>query len=207
MKNNKEHLKLNLAFGQWIYSFFILQVLSIFYSLRGGIILGVFPSVSSIFYIFYEWIHHKKYDLSIGSEFSKFYHKYFWETNKLGWIMLGVGGVLSVDFYISRQLIKSLFIHYIVLMMIGIYLLIFLYLFPVFARYSLKTVQYIKQSFFISFSSISQSIAMALATFIMIYLFYSVPFLFLFFGIPLLLLPIGWFATQGILRAERSKKD
>lgn len=206
MKENKGYIKWNIEVGQWIYSLFLLQVLTILYALRGLLVLGFFPAVASGVHVFYKWFQHKEFDLSISREFREYYHRYFWESNKTGWMMCGIGIVLAVDYFISQQYIRSMALHYILLLIIGIYIAVFLYLFPVAVRYDLATRHYLKQAFFVALTSMAQTISAFLIAFIVIYMLYLIPFIGLFFGIPLLLGGISWFTIQGMQKAEEAKK-
>lgn len=208
MNKESKFMKVNLSFGHWIYNFILLQFLPVFYTLKGFILFGFFPSVTSTFNILYQWIAFSHYDLSISNKFKEYYEKYFWESNKLGWTMTGVGALLVFDLYISTQFIQSILFHTVLIGLFFIYLIISSYLFLVFARYEYgKLRDYIKQSFFIGISSIFQSIAILLAIVIVSYIFYYVPFITLFFGIPLLFGAISWFAIQGILKAENMRRE
>lgn len=208
MNKESKFMKVNLSFGHWIYNFILLQFLPVFYTLKGFILFGFFPSVTSTFNILYQWIAFSHYDLSISNKFKEYYEKYFWESNKLGWTMTGVGALLVFDLYISTQFIQSILFHTVLIGLFFIYLMISSYLFLVFARYEYgKLRDYIKQSFFIGISSIFQSIAILLAIVIVSYIFYYVPFITLFFGIPLLFGAISWFAIQGILKAENMRRE
>lgn len=207
MKNNSKFVKANISFGQWIYQFFLLQYLPIFYTLKGLVLFGIFPSIASSFYIFYKWIATGEYDLSLSKEFKKFYEKYFWETNKLGWGMLIIGAILLFDLYISSYFIQSIILHTLLVALFFVYLVVGSYLFFIFARYDFeKTRDYIKQTFFVGLTSIIPSIAILVAVIVISYIFYHIPFLFLFFGLPILIGSISWFAYQGVSRAENMHK-
>lgn len=208
MKKEEKFIQVNLSFGQWIYNFIALQFIALFYILKGAIIFGLFPTISSLMHIFYKWIVHQEYDLSIPKEFKEFYQKSFWESNKLGWLLTFIGSALWIDLYISYHFIQSMIIHSLLLILFIIFLIASAYLFPVYARFSFSKISdFLKQAFFISLSSFIQSLAIIVALIVMSYIFYSIPFIGLFFGIPILFGSIAWFAFQGILRAEKMKLD
>lgn len=208
MKKEQKFIQVNLSFGQWIYNFMALQILALFYILKGAIIFGLFPTISSLMHIFYKWIVHQDYDLSIPKEFKTFYHDSFWESNKIGWLLTFTGSVLWIDLYISYHYIQSVIIHSILLILFILFLIVSAYLFPIYVRFSFsKLKDYLKQAFFISLSSFIQSLAIIVSLIVMSYIFYSILFIMLFFGIPILFGSIAWFAFQGILRAEKMKLD
>ena len=208
MKNKSEFIRMNLTGGQWLYNFFLLQLLPILYTLKGFILLGVFPSIASTINVFYRWFVFKEYDKSITELFKEFYEDSFWRANKLGWGVLAVGAFLVFDLYVSSYYIQSIVLHTLLVGLFFIYLVVTSYLFVAFAWYEYeKLSDYIKQSFYIGLSSIFQSIAILLAMVVVSYIFNYVPFLWLFFGIPISFGGISWFAVQGILRAEDLKKN
>lgn len=205
-RNSNKLMHVNLSIGQWLYNFFMLQLLFIVYTLKGIVVLGIFPSIASLFHVFYKWIIKDETDLSTRKEFHEFYHRYFWSTNFLGGSMMGTALLLGVDWYVSKNYIQSSIFHTFLLLLIFIYLSTFFYLFPVFARYAFdKKRDYIKQAFYIALSSIIQTAAIWVALVVLTYLFYYIPFLMLFFGIPVTIGVIAWFALQGIEKAELMK--
>ena len=208
MKKEQKFIQVNLSFGQWIFNFIALQFIAFFYILKGAIIFGLFPTISSLMHIFYKWLVHQEYDLSITKEFKAFYQENFWESNKLGWLLTLIGSVLWIDLYISYHFIQSMIIHSLLLILFLLFLILSAYLFPVYARFSFRKIRdYLKQAFFISLSSFIQSTAIIVAVIVTSYIFYSIPFILLFFGIPLFSGSMSWFAFQGILRAEKMKLD
>ena len=208
MERENKFLRVNLSFGHWLYHFILLQFLPIFYILKGAILFGIFPTIASLMHIFYKWIVHQDYDLSITKEFKAFYHENFWESNKLGWLLTAVGTVLMVDLYISYHFIQSIIVHSMLVILFILFLIVSAYLFLIYARFDFsETRDYLKQAFFMSLSSSIQSIAIIVAVIVLSYLFYSIPFILLFFGIPIFFGSIAWFAFQGILRAEKMKVE
>ena len=208
MRKEQRFIQVNLSFGQWIYNFITIQFIALFYILKGAIIFGIFPTVASLVHIFYKWIVHQEFDLSITKEFKAFYQKSFWESNKLGWLLTCIGSILMVDLYISYHFIQSMIIHSLLLILFIVFLIVATYLFPVYARFAFsQTSDYLRQAFFISLSSFIQSAAIIVAVIVMSYIFYSIPFILLFFGIPIFFGSMSWFGFQGILRAEKMKLD
>ncbi len=205
--NDSKFIRVNLSVGQWIYHLFLLQILPIFYTLKGFVLFGLFPAIASLFNVFYQWMAFGKVDLSITKTFKQFYKKYFWQANKLGWAFTTVGAVLLFDLYISSTFIQSVLLHHLLLLLFFMYIVISSYLFPVFARYDYTNLTaYIRQAFYIGFASIFQSIAILLAIVVVSVAFTYIPFLYLFFGVPILFGAIAWFAIQGILKAETMSK-
>lgn len=208
MNNESKFMRMNLTFGQWLYNIILLQFLPVLYTLKGAVVFGLFPSLASTYNVFYKWIVTGEYDFAIHEEFKTYYDKYFWQANKLGWILSSVGLVLALDLFISSQFIQSIILHTVLILLTFIYIIICTYSFVIFARYDYpKVTSYIKQSFYIGLSSVVQSVAILLAVLVVSYVFSYIPFILLFFGIPLMIGSISWFAVQGILNAEKMRRN
>lgn len=207
MKGKQQFAKMNLRIGQWLYNLFMLQLYFLLYSFRGLLIGGIYPAIASVYNILYQWIQFDWYDLDIKKEFSTYYQRNFWEANKLGALITVSGLLLVFDLYISAQFIHSRYLHVFLIILFFVWLSIVLSLFSVYARYQLTGIAYLKQSFFIAFGSINQTVATLLSFSLVVYMFTYIPFLLLFFGIPLLFGPVVWFTVQGMNKIEQQKHN
>lgn len=207
MKNERNFMQINIQLGKWVYSLFLLNILIIVYSMKGLIIFGLAPAVTSAFHVFYRWIYFKEFDVSIHQMFREHYNRYFWKSNKLGWIVFTIGLTFVFDIYISQQFIQSQMIHIIILLLAFTYLAVVLYIFPIFVRYDLTILQYFKQAFYITFSSIIQTTALLLSAIIVAIGLYYLRLIVLFFGFTFLIAAISWYGLQGIIKAEGSKNQ
>ena len=97
MDNNSKFIKTNVSVGLWLYNLILLHFLTLLSVIKGFILLGVFPSLASSFYILYRWINNGEYDLSLIHEFNTYYKKCFKKANQLGWSMTGIGLLLVVE--------------------------------------------------------------------------------------------------------------
>lgn len=188
--------------GDYVYKFAVMQFLFFLHTVMGVVMLGFFPALMSCVNLLYQWMFFGKDDLVLVKAYRDFYNKYFWESNRLGLVVVLIGLVLYVDYQVSVAYIGSAFIHGIILFLIGVFVVTMCYLPVVFVRYNLKLLQYLWQSLMLAVSSPFQTIAQVICLLILYYVLVSVPFVTMFFGVPLLLLPIVWFSSQGIRSVE-----
>lgn len=138
----------NLA--EWITKFAYLNLLWMFFTLLGGIFLGLFPSTIAMFAIIREWLKGDT-DIPLFRTFWKHYSAEFLKSNKLGIFvtLLTVFIVLDI-FYIQSTESSLLSWTYLPLFAFMLLFVMFLfYLFPSFVHFDAKLGQIIKNAFFI----------------------------------------------------------
>jgi len=205
-KNNR-FLKVVTSLGLAIYNLFLLQILWIFYSLKGFLFLGIFPAGVSVANILYNWFDEDKRN-TIASDFKETYSSKFKKSNQLGYIFLLVFVILYIDLRISNIFIQSIIVHTLLLFLTLLAVSVTVYGFVVIVRYNYSSLKNIlRQSFFIALSVPIYTVAALVGLILVSYLLYNYVFLFLFFGIPLFLIPIVWFTYKGALKAEQKKMD
>lgn len=206
-KNNKDNRFINfiLNAGQIIYDLFLLQILWILYSLKGFIILGVFPATVSIVNIYYKWLQGDR-NLSIIHEFKEGYKVNFKQANQIGYLYALIFGLLYIDLRVSVVYIQSIILHTVLLLLTLLTAIVCIYSLIITVRYNFSLKDTLKQSFFVSLSVPIYTIATLIGIILVSSLMYNFIFLFLFFGIPLFLIPIVWFTYTGLQKAEEQRK-
>lgn len=134
----------------WITRFVYLNLLWILFTLLGIGIFGFFPSTAAMFSVVRKWIMGEP-DVPIFKTFWKSYRKDFIKSNILGLLMLFAGYFLYIELQILRS--QESFIYFVASLMIIatfiLYLITFVYLFPLFVHFDIKTIQYLKWSLII----------------------------------------------------------
>lgn len=193
--------------GTWIYNIFLLQFLWILYSIKGVIVLGVFPSTAGIVQVVYRWFNKKEVDFSISTEFKRGYRSQFKRANLIGYILLAAGAIFYLDLRVSNVFIQSIFLHTLLLFLGLLVLCMGLYTFTVLARYDYSLGNIFKQSFFVALSAPVYTTAAVISLLMVIELLRNYLFLLLFFGLPLLIIPVVWFTYSGIVTAEKRRVE
>ncbi|PGS54452.1 YesL family protein [Bacillus sp. AFS041924] len=136
---------------EWIMKLAYVNLLWFLFSIAGLIIFGFFPATVALFTIIRKWIL-KETDLPIWRTFKTVFLKEFKNSNKLGLVFIFSGIFLVFDvFYIRTVEGVFQFILIIPLLIIAaIYLMVLLYIFPIYVHYEFKLKDYVKNAFFLS---------------------------------------------------------
>lgn len=191
--------------GTWIANFFYLQLFWIIYSVKGLIVLGIFPATFAAVQVIYKWFESMEFDFSIHETFQDAYRDSYKQANIVGYISLLVVAILYVDLRVSNVFIQSIFLHTMLLFFSFAVLSVGMYLFTVMSRYEYSVKNVFKQSFFVALATPINTLAAGVALVLSVALLSNYLFLAIFFGVPILLMPIVWFTYSGLLAAEGKK--
>jgi uncharacterized membrane protein YesL len=168
---------------EWIMKLAYVNALWLFFSIVGLLLFGILPASIAVFTIMRKWLM-KETDIPIWRTFLSVYRKEFKKSNILGLSYLLGGAFLAFDFFYLRTvggaLQTALFVP---LIMITIfYIITFLYIFPVYVHYELKSIDYVKNAFFLAIMHFHITILMATALAAIIFINLYMPALFPFFS-------------------------
>ncbi|MBU9711627.1 YesL family protein [Evansella tamaricis] len=145
----------------WIMKLAYLNLLWFGFTIVGGIIFGIAPATASVFSIVRKWMEGDG-DISITKFFWNTFRKEFLKVNLLGFILLIIGGILIFDIYfflhlegIVSQILTILFVFVLIN-----FIIVLLYIFPVYVHYDLKVLQYLKFTIIVALSNPLQSLLM-----------------------------------------------
>jgi uncharacterized membrane protein YesL len=172
------------------------------FSLRGGIILGVFPATSSVINLLIHSFETREIPTELYNSFKLNYVTTFKEINLLGYSYLFALVIFYIDVRIAGQILNNPFIHGFLLSLLFLFFLTGLHLFPCFTRYDLSFFNYFKQSFFIMISNIIETIAIIIGLLLTIVITTFLPILVVVSIISFSLLPISWFSLQAMKKIE-----
>src|SRR5690625_6125259 len=83
---------------EWITRFAYINLLWIFFTIIGGVLLGFFPATTAMFAIIRDWLQGNNDDpLFIG--FWQYYKKEFWKGNRLGAFIVLLVVFLTIDIF------------------------------------------------------------------------------------------------------------
>ncbi|WP_430510314.1 YesL family protein [Gottfriedia solisilvae] len=136
---------------EWIMRFAYVNLLWFLFSIAGLIVLGIFPATVALFTIVRKWIL-KETDFPIWRTFLTVYRKEFKNSNKLGMLLIFSGAFILFDVFFIRMIEGTVqFVLIIPLLIItAIYLMITLYIFPIYVHYEFKLMDYVKNALFLS---------------------------------------------------------
>lgn len=196
------------ALSEWIMRLAILNILWAFFSLIGGVVLGLFPATISMFEVEKKWLK-GEFNLPIFRYFWLTYKKNFLRGNFLGLLLVLVGVIFFIDFnYFSghHSFIFRIFTGVIMVLFI-FYALLFLYVFPIYVLHEISILQCIKYASLLGFYRPLSTIGILLGN-ILLYLLYSTfpPVLF-FFGASLTSFMVMWVSWNTIINLKNISEN
>lgn len=142
-----------LGICQWITRLAYINLLWLFFMSVGLFVFGAAPSTVAMFTIMRKWIKGET-DLPVFSFFWETCKKEFWKANRLGFILLGISIILYLDWRLISSVQGSLYPILIGCLfgVVFLFLIVMLFIFPVYVQYEYKTLQYIKTAFLLGIS-------------------------------------------------------
>lgn len=193
--------------GEMIYRIAVLQMLFLIYTFKGAILMGVFPSITAVFSVYFKlFMDQEKVD-KIHPIFKEVWKSNMKLSNQIGYSLLALFGFLFIDLRINEELIQSSVLHSVLLVIILVSAFVTIFSFTIVAGFSLSFKNSIKQSFFVSVSVPKHTLASMLGLMISFELLKQFTFLTVFFGIPVLVLPVAWFTYSGLKAVDTLKNE
>lgn len=203
MNNLNKVEKLNRVLNK-VLNLVLLNILWIAGTLLGLVVLGIGPSTLAVLSVIREWFRGND-DLSIFKTYVTNYKNYFKEGTILSLIYGVVGVILIVDFaYITSWEFKVFFG-----VMLFLYFLSLVYVFPIVVHYNLKNLkEKIKYSFLIGFSYLQHTLILFVATGVIVFAVAQIlPALFTLYGASFPLFMIMWNAINVFKIIEKSFEE
>lgn len=194
-------------FAVWITRFAYLNLLWVLFSLVGLLFFGVLPATTAMFAVVRKWIDGDR-DIPIFKTFWQSYRKEFIKINLLGYGILIVGYLLTIEFQIlrSQEHISYIIASFGVVGLFIIYFIILLYIFPIFVHFKLKPLEYIKWAFVIGIGHPFLTLFLFGVIITLVYLtFITIPALLFFFGGSISAYILMWGASQTFPKYERAE--
>ena len=193
----------------WITRFAYLNLLWVLFSVVGLLFFGVLPATTAMFAVVRKWIDGDT-DIPVFETFWNAYRKEFVKINLLGYGVLLVGYLLTIEFQIlrSQEHIAYLIASFGVIGLFIIYFIILLYLFPIFVHFDLKPFEYIKWAFVIGIGHPLLTVFLIGVMIAIVYLtFVTIPALLFFFGGSISAYILMWGASQTFSKYERVEPE
>lgn len=145
----------NLANGlyrlaEWITRFAYVNFLWIIFTICGLVVFGLLPATASMFTVIRKWVLGEQ-DIKIFKTFFESYRKEFLKANIIGYILVIIGYILSIEFKILRASDQLIYFvgSYGVIALFILYFIVLIYFFPIFVHFNLKLSEYFKWPFMI----------------------------------------------------------
>lgn len=177
------------------------NLLWILFTLMGAIVFGAFPSTAALYTVMRKWIM-KEEDVAVWKTFWNTFRAELFKANAAGYLFLVVGFIIYIDlkFFQSQGSLIALTLSYFFVILFILYLIMCLFFFPVFVHYELKTLQYLKQTFFIVMLRPLEAILAVAGSIAVYYVMLISPGLIPFFSMSLTAYIITWFASRAFTK-------
>lgn len=192
----------------WISKAALLQIIWLWYSITGLIVLGIFPATIAALGIARKWLQGND-DIPIWKTFKQIYVEEFKKSNVLGWVLLIVGIVLYLNFKVIESYPMNLpivvpFSFYLIILF---YFIVFVWSFPLLTHYNTSVIKLLKNAFIIGISKIHVSLLIMISLFSIVYVSLQFPaFLFLFFSSLIAVVWI-WFSLGVFKKMDREQTN
>ncbi|HET7580723.1 MAG TPA: YesL family protein [Bacillales bacterium] len=187
--------------AEWIMLLAYANLLWILFTVVGVFIFGFFPSTVGLYSVVRKWIL-KGSDIPVWKTFWGAFRSEFIKANLVGFAFLLIGGVIYVDLKFFQHSGGPIFfiLSYLFMMILIIYLMMWLFLFPVYVHYELTVLQYIKQTFLIIFLRPLEAVMAIIGGLAAYYLMMLVPGIIPFFSMSLAALVLTWVAQRSFTK-------
>lgn len=194
--------------GEFLLFGMRLQLIALLFTLRGAIILGIFPSIATTMKLLARHLSDGASDAfetpwkKLYQEFRQYYRESFRQVNvlSLGLCLLTIG--LSLDLWINVHYLRNQALQIGLVIILSALIVFWMYLFAVYNRYALPLRSYIRQTVVVAFSNILQTLAIFISIIVLTALLVLFPVVLSFLIVPLYLLPLTWFTNQACIKLE-----
>lgn len=181
-----------------------LNILWIFFTILGVGIFGFIPATVALFAIVRKWVM-RDTDVSIFTTFWKIFRQEFLKSSMLGGSLLLIGYILYIDFlYLPSDGLFAL-VRFGLMVVALLYIIVLLYIFPLFVHYEWKNRLYIKYALVLGASHPHYTLLMIIGIGIVYYASVNIPGIIPFFSISLLAYIIMWTSYQVIRKIEATQ--
>ncbi|MFD1386242.1 YesL family protein [Oceanobacillus oncorhynchi subsp. oncorhynchi] len=167
------------------FNLIYLNLLWVVFTLLGGIVFGIFPATAALFAVIRKMILEDE-DTAVLSEFITHFKASFKTSNLLGYAGSFIGLFLVMDFRIvqsiSHESVQVVLFN--LILVIGIlYLVVMLYIFPVYVHFDLKWNEYCRYACILTIARPLQTIMLIAFVAAVVYLYMLVPALVFVLGV------------------------
>lgn len=195
---------------EWIMWLLYLNLLWFLFTLIGLGVLGIFPATVSMFTVIRHLL--QKKDPAIFKTFFQTFKQEFFKANGVGLLIFAIIYLLYMDFLFLDHLPSSLFGVFQIglLLAVIVFVIVLLYIFPVYVHYELSFFQMFKHALIIGVFSPLANLLIIIGFAVLYYLYKWLPGLIPTFGISLIALLLmfsGLFAFNRIQEKQEKLEE
>lgn len=191
----------------WVMRLAYINILWGLFTVLGLVFFGYMPATIAMFTVIRKWIQ-RDTDIPIFKTFLNTFKKEFVKANLFSLVLIFIGLILYVDLRYTGTVTESPFYPILLggLFLSGVlYVMLILYIGPVYVQYNLTFWQYIRYAIMIGITNLHYSIMMIVIIMGLYYLFMRIPGLFPFFAASTISLVIMWCANLSFMNLVRKQ--
>ncbi|WP_053219944.1 YesL family protein [Virgibacillus senegalensis] len=194
-----------MACCKWITHFALLNLLWVGFTLLGGVFFGLAPSTAAMYSVARKQMLTE--EAPLFRTFWMVYRKEFLRANGLVWLLAGIGSVWYFDLHFFRQFEGVFYslMNYAMTMIGLIFIILLLYILPVFVHYDLNIRGCIKQALIIGFLHPANLVLMLIIGLSSYYFFIYFPGLIPLFGLTVFAHINMWLSLKCFDQLEEAK--
>jgi uncharacterized membrane protein YesL len=171
------------SISEWVMRLMYVNILWILFTLLGLIVFGFFPATTAMFTVIRKWVM-KQHEIPVFKTFWLTYKSEFLKSSLLGLIIVCIGFFMYFNLkIIDATTLPSLKLLYIPnLIVIFIFLLTLLYIFPVFVHFDVGVKGIVKNAFLLMTLNPIATFSMSILSGFILFIIYQFPGLIPFFS-------------------------
>lgn len=188
------------------YKLIVINLLILFFSLIGLIVIGFFPAMVAGFSVLRDWIILKK-EPPIFRSFFQYFKIHLIKGNLLGYLFTSLFIFFYLDFYFFQSLghIAWTLLSFLYIPLMILTILTFLYIFPIYVHYDLKIKVVIKNAFLLAIGNPFTTILIIFLSAVLLVIFYFIPTIFIFIGFSSIIYIISMFSHTIFQKLETAQ--
>jgi uncharacterized membrane protein YesL len=168
---------------EWIMRLAYLNLLWIAFTLLGGIVFGWTPATIAMYTLMKRWVMGGE-QTNLFSAFWDIYRVEFVKSQKIGFILMGIGSLLVIDltFFLPGETALFVFGKLFALQLLVAYVMMLSYVFTLYVTYDMDCFNLLKKALLLGVRYPLKTIFHLIGSFALIMIFLAVPSLLVFFG-------------------------
>ncbi|SES09818.1 Uncharacterized membrane protein YesL [Gracilibacillus ureilyticus] len=190
-----------------ILKLFYLNMLWLLFTMLGLVIFGLAPATAALCQVQHHWLK-EKHVSSTFRLFWKEYKQHFMKTNGLMIILISIGYIIYFDlqFFMDKEGLWNRLISIGIFILSIWYMIIILYIFPVYTYYEVKLFKYIQYAFIVGLLNPFRTIGVAFTVGGMVYLSLYFPQIMFSLGVSLTFFILMIMANQAMNQVAVKKE-
>ncbi|WP_445612377.1 YesL family protein [Geobacillus sp. YF-1] len=193
---------------EWITRLAYVNLLWMVFTIIGLGIFGIAPATVALFTIIRKWIFFHDTEIPVLKTFAQTYKREFWRANRIGLLLMAMAYIFYIDIIYLAHVPPGWKLPFSVALLIIFlfYMVMLLYVFPIYVHYELRFWQYMKYAFLIGMANPLMTLVMLVSVGILLLVLMYIPGLIPFFSISTMALVVMGTALRVFGKMEEKQE-